>query len=102
MKFIIFAILIFWSFIEAKKSISVENRKPKCPKGEIYQINGPGPFCYATCCGPRGPPCFFNSFTTGCFCKDPNTIKVFPVANNSLADPKNPCVKDCSKVNCTM
>lgn len=41
-----------------------------------------------------------DSFTTGCFCADPNQVKKFPVANNTLADKNNPCVSSCTGVSC--
>ena len=51
--------------------------------------------------GPRGPPCRIDSFTSGCFCANAADIKMFPVANNTLADPTNPCVSSCVGVSCT-
>ncbi|KAL7048968.1 hypothetical protein ACKWTF_003554 [Chironomus riparius] len=93
--------IFFLLFVVAhcKKCFPVED-KPKCPKGEVYQLKGPGPFCYPTCCGPRGPPCRMDSFTTGCFCADSDQIKMFPVANNTVADPNNPCVSTCDFTKC--
>ncbi|CAG9800210.1 unnamed protein product [Chironomus riparius] len=93
--------IFFLLFVVAhcKKCFLVEDT-PKCPKGEVYQLKGPGPFCYPTCCGPRGPPCRMDSFTTGCFCADSNQVKMFPVANNTVADPNNPCVSTCDFTKC--
>jgi len=44
---ILFIFFLLFVFAYAKKCYVVE--EPKCNPGEVYQLKGPGPFCYSTC-----------------------------------------------------
>jgi len=69
-------------------------------KDNFYILTKMCTIIYVILSGPRGPPCRMDTFTAGCFCADSEQIKMYPVANNSVIEPKNICVSACDFSKC--